>query len=370
MNLKEKIKNLPSTPGVYLYKDSLNNIIYVGKARNLKRRVGNYFQNSKSHSSKVEKLIKHLKDFEYRLTDTEFEALLLECRLIKEYKPMYNSQMNRTQSYTYILVQKDNPLPTIKNTRNPIAKEEDLLFGPYTSKNTVEKALEDIKAYYQILCSNPSINNRLCLNYSLGKCLGMCYKDKAKDEYKRRVEKMISLLEGTDTSILEELKEKMRSESMAQHFEAAAKYKEILNSVNYLISKEKIVDFAKENKKIGMIEDIEGGLKLFLIQGNAMLFSKRYLFSHQNQEQIHEDIKTNILSCFTEDEASPSIILNKDNLDETQIIYSYINKKSSKTIEIHDDWLNTKNQTKLDEGVAKLLEQAISLSSNLNSDLS
>lgn len=356
MNLKEKIKNLPSTSGVYLYKDSLNNIIYIGKAKNLKRRVGSYFQNSKSHSSKVEKLIKHLKDFEYRLTDTEFEALLLECKLIKEYKPIYNSQMNRTQSYTYILIQRGGDLPIIQNTRNPIPNEEDLLFGPYMSKNTIEKALYDIKEYYQILCNNPSINNRLCLYYSLGKCLGMCYKDEAKGEYKKRVEKVISLLEGTDTTILEELKEKMRLESKAQHFEAAAKYKEIFDSVNYLIDKEKIFDFAKENKKIGMIEDIEGGLKLFLIQGNSVIFSKTYLFSHQNKEQIHEDIKTNIRSYFVKTGMNSNIILHKDNLDETQIIYSYINRKSSKTIEIHDDWLNIKNQSKLDEGVANLLK--------------
>lgn len=144
MDLKEKIKKLPSSPGVYLMKDSLNSVIYVGKSKNLKSRVASYFQNSKSHTPKILKLVKNLRDFDYILTDTEFEAFMLECKLIKQMKNEY-----------------------VKNDGN-------LYFGPYTSKNTIERGIQGIKECCKIFCSNNFQKASCCLNYSLGLCLGMC----------------------------------------------------------------------------------------------------------------------------------------------------------------------------------------------------
>src|SRR5690606_14021615 len=139
MNLKAKAKKLPSSPGVYLWKDSSGSIIYVGKSKNLKNRVQSYLQDSKNHSKKVEKLVSHLRDFDYILTDTEFEAFMLECKLIKEIRPIYNKLMKNPQSYTYISIQADKELPRIELTNQ--INENASNFGPYTSKNTAEKVL-------------------------------------------------------------------------------------------------------------------------------------------------------------------------------------------------------------------------------------
>jgi excinuclease ABC subunit C len=299
MNLKEKVKNLTSSPGVYLMKDSLGSIIYVGKAKNLKKRVQSYFQNSKSHPSKVKKLVKNLKDFEYIVTDTEFEAFMLECKLIKELKPIYNKKMKNPLSYTYVVIQMDEEYPSIEITNSPVENDCNLYFGPYTSKNTVEKALQGMKEYFKILCSNTSKKNTECLNYSLGLCIGMCLGGAAVEEYHNIINKIIALFNGTDMSVLKEMKQRMLYASEKFDFETAAKYRDYIDAISFLINKEKVIEFTKDNKNIAVIEHLSNcTIKLFLIKGNKVLFSEKYILEKANIEYLSTIIKTNILTCF------------------------------------------------------------------------
>lgn len=156
MDLKEKVKKLPSSPGVYLMKDSLNNVIYVGKSKNLKNRVGSYFINSKSHSPKILKLVQNLKDFEYKITDTEFEAFLLECELIKKIKPAYNRLMKNPKSYSYIKIILNEKYPSIEISHESNETDGNIYFGPYSRKNIVEKdfmVLKNTAKYNAVLIS-------------------------------------------------------------------------------------------------------------------------------------------------------------------------------------------------------------------------
>ena len=203
LDIKEKIKNLPASPGVYLMKDSLQSIIYVGKSKNLKSRMGSYFINSKSHSPKVVKLVKNLKDFYYILTDTEFEAFMLECKLIREIKPIYNRMMKNTLSYTYIKINSD--FSNIQASNESIKDDGNLYFGPYTNKSTVERALKGIKECYIIMCSGNYKKTSPCLNYSLGTCIGLCFDPLAKEEYKNILGEIVKLLSGSDISILRKI---------------------------------------------------------------------------------------------------------------------------------------------------------------------
>jgi len=182
VNLKEKIKKLPLSPGVYLMKDFTDCIIYVGKAKKLKQRVQSYFHNSKNHSPKVVKLIAQIKDFDFILTDTEFEAFMLECQFIKKIKPFFNSLMKNPLSYVYISINMNDSLPKIKITDEPSEKDQFYCFGPYTNKNTVKRALEGIKDNYHINCSTTKNQGSGCLNYTLGLCLGMCKSESARNE--------------------------------------------------------------------------------------------------------------------------------------------------------------------------------------------
>ena len=299
MDLKEKVKALPSCPGVYLMKDSLDSVIYVGKSKNLKNRVGSYFQNSKSHSPKVLKLVKNLKDFEYIITDTEFEAFMLECKLIKEIKPMYNKLMKSPKSYSYIKIKINAKYPSIEISNEFDKNDGYIYFGPYTNKNTLEKGLLGIKECCKILCNNNLQKASSCFNYSLGLCIGMCLDSTPREEYLNILNKIINLLNGSDKSILEEMEHVMNSSSEKFDFETAAKYRDYISAVNYLVDKVKVVKFTKENKNIAFLEYLDKNTyKFFLIKGNKILFSEKYVIKDSDLEKLKAIFKNNILFYF------------------------------------------------------------------------
>ncbi|MDP4162875.1 MAG: GIY-YIG nuclease family protein, partial [Bacillota bacterium] len=209
MFLKEKVRTLPSTPGVYLMKDSEDRIIYVGKAKNLKRRVQSYFQQSSAHPQKIKKMVCNLKNFDYILTDTEFEAFMLECQLIKEIKPLFNKKMKSPHAYVYIVIHTDEELHRIEITKNPIKNDGKQCFGPFVSRQTVQKAILAIQEYNQILCSSPANKNSACLNYSLNLCIGMCLGGSAVEKHNAIIKNVIALLKGNDTKLIEDMEQKM-----------------------------------------------------------------------------------------------------------------------------------------------------------------
>ncbi|MFC6604942.1 GIY-YIG nuclease family protein [Ectobacillus funiculus] len=347
---------MPLSPGVYLMKDSLGQIIYVGKAKNLKNRVQSYFRDSKSHSPKVKKLINHLKDFDYILTDTEFEAFMLECTLIKELKPTYNRMMKNPQSFTYIAINMNEDYRDIEMTYSPIENDGKLYFGPFTSKSTVERAIQGVKECFKIHCSNPSRKNTACLNYSLGLCIGMCLGGSAVKQYNEIIDKMIALLTGTDMSILEEMKQMMVAASEKYDFEAASKYRDNISAVNSLLSKEKVIEFTEGNHNIVTIDPLtDSTIKLFLIKRTNVLFSHKYSLESSYIEQLSEEIKTNILTYFKNNDLNSAIAVSRDEIDEAQIIYSYLNSSNCSHLIIPDKWLNSENHFNINLALNTLL---------------
>ena len=315
MELEEKIKNLPSSPGVYLMKESRGGIIYVGKANNLKRRVQSYFHNSKSHSPKVEKLVKHLADFDYVITDTEFEAFMLECQLIKQIKPLHNKKMKNPRSYTYIVIQMDDEYPGIAITNIRTNKKNHHYFGPFSSKGTVERALQAIREFYEIICTKPTSKDSTCLNHSLGLCIGMCQGGTPAKQYKKTINRIINLLSGTDLSILKELEQKMLNASNNFDFETAAKYRDYLNTVNSLINKTKVIRFTEDNKSIVIIEPLgRATVKLFLVIRNRIVFREKFFLGNMAAQQLCDIIKTNILTFFKTKKINSSAPVNSDEL--------------------------------------------------------
>ncbi len=254
MKPKEKAKQLPSTPGVYLMKDSHGSIIYVGKSKNLKNRVSSYFQHSSQHSNKVVKLVHHLKDFDIIHTDTEFEAFMLECKLIKEIQPLYNRLMKNPRSYTYIKIKMDKSCHRIELANEIVEGDHHLYFGPFTSKGITEKAIQGLKEMYKLECNQSTSSNRPCLNYSIGLCMGMCFDSTALEQYHQTINRAIGLLEGTDQSILEEMERMMVVASDEFDFEGAAKIRDRIETLQSLLKKEKIIRFTEENKNIVMVE--------------------------------------------------------------------------------------------------------------------
>lgn len=337
-------------------KDTLDNIIYVGKSKNLKNRVQSYFYKSKSHSPKVEKLIKNLKSFEYILTDTEFEAFMLECKLIKELKPMYNRMMKSPLSYTYIRIQNNLEYYKIEITIDSYENDGNLYFGPYTNKNTVEKAVQGIKDFYKINCTNPSKKGKVCLNYSLGLCIGMCLGGSKMEHYNVIISKIIDLINGTNKIILEEMEQQMLSASEKFDFETAAKIRDYISAISILINKEKIIKFTELNQYIIMLEHLNNcTIKLFLIRRNKILYSNKYTFEKTNIKQVKEMINVDISTYFKDVSQSSQKKINKYEIDEAEIIYSYLKCSSCNYIVIPEEFFNSKNVLNLNEVLNKLL---------------
>lgn len=357
MYIKDKVKKLPFSPGVYLMKDSLGTIIYVGKSKNLQIRVGSYFVNSKSHSPKVIKLVKNLKDFDFILTDTEFEALLLECRLIREIKPRYNRQMKNPEGYCYIEIKMDERYPGIEIVRQPGSSKERLYFGPYTNKNSVEKAINGIKEHSNILCTNSSRKASGCLKYSMNLCIGMCTANPPESHYHALVEKVISLLSGTDSTILQEMEYEMSAAAENFDFEAAAKYRDYIKAVKHLVNTARIISFTEAHKNIALVEFLnDKEVKLFFTRYNKLLFSERYTLGNFSIDEIKHKIMNNIIMHFG-NAVKDSVNVGRNEIDEVHIIYNYLKSKGSscKYITIPDEWINGKNNISLNKAIDELI---------------
>jgi excinuclease ABC subunit C len=357
MNLAEKVANLPLSPGVYLMKDSLGHIIYVGKAKQLKKRVQSYFYNAKGHSPKVKQLVRNIRDLDYRLTDTEFEAFMLECELIKEIKPMYNKKMKNPLAYSYIALRTDTAYRQLAVTYDPGEYGDSLYFGPYTSRSTVERAVQGIKESQKILCSTPHAKNALCLNHSLGLCIGMCGGGEALKRYGEIMHRVVGLLNGNDIRILDELQQRMNLAAENFEFETAAKYRDYCTAVSSLLQKEKVIGFTEQNKNIVVLEQVnEQALKLILIKGSEILFRTK-LEGHMSVELLHAVIQSAIMDSFSKPSRREPGEISRHKLDEAQIIYSYLTSSSGSYLIIPEDWLETESGAALADAVQELIQR-------------
>ncbi|GFP74565.1 UvrABC system protein C [Clostridium fungisolvens] len=309
-------------------KDSLDTIIYVGKSKNLKSRVSSYFTNSKSHSPKVVKLVKNLKDFDYIITDTEFEAFMLECKLIKEIKPIYNKLMKNPISYCYIKITLNDKYPEIDLSDIYSIDDGNIYFGPYTSSNKIEKALLGLKEHYKILCSNKFKSSSACINYSLGLCMGVCMDSFSKDRYLSVIDKIISLFKGTDTSVIEEIEYKMLDAVNKLDFETAAKYRDTIGDINYIVDRTNMINYMDLSRNVILTENLDKtSIKFFLISNNKIIFNEKLTILPNNNLV---DYMTKItLELFGNISSNNSRYLDKDAIDEAQIIFSYIQNKSN-----------------------------------------
>lgn len=357
MDIKKKIKNLPSLPGVYLMKDSQNNIIYVGKSKNLKSRVGSYFTNSKSHSPKVLKLVKNIKDLEYIVTDTEFDAFMLECKLIKEIKPHYNSQMKSPMSYAYIKINMNEKYPSIEVTHSCYENDGCLYWGPYRSKNTLDKGVHGIKEHLKILCSGNHSKPSACLNYSLGLCKGMCFEKISRKQYLNIVNKIMGLLNGTHNGILEEMNNTMNSFAEKLDFEKAAKYRDYVRAVKYIVNSARIIEFTEENNNFALLEYLNNNaIKFFLIKGNRVLYSQKYEVNPHNLNELLKALREEVILYFKDN--GDSVKISKIDVDESLIIYAYLKDKNSncRYALIPEEWVREEKRENIEDALNKIFE--------------
>lgn len=239
-----QLKNLPDKPGVYIMRNSLGEVIYVGKAKVLKNRVRQYFQNSKNKSEKVKVMVSHIAEFEYIVTDSEMEALILECNLIKKYKPKYNILLKDDKHYPFIKITTNEEFPRVFVSRT-FVKDGNKYFGPYTDVAAVYETLELIKMVFPVRTCRKSFSGvgpfiRPCLNYHIKKCNGPCAGLQSKEDYRNTINEIINLLNGKNVNIINALKRDMEHASMNLQFERAASLRDKIRAIEKILEKQKI----------------------------------------------------------------------------------------------------------------------------------
>ncbi|MDP4170448.1 MAG: UvrB/UvrC motif-containing protein, partial [Bacillota bacterium] len=266
--------------------------------------------------------------------------------------PLFNKKMKSPHSYVYIVIHTDEELHRIEITKNPIKNDGKQYFGPFVSRQTVQKAILAIKEYNQILCSSPANKNSACLNYSLNLCIGMCLGGSAVEKHNSIIKNVIALLKGNDTKLIDEMEQKMAAAAEQFAFEAAVKVRDQLEDITYLLKKEKVIDFTEEDKNIVMIECLsDKTFKLFLIKRNKLLYNEK--FSRENTTMVQ--LSSIIHSVFSKTDAPLSIELTKDELDEAQIIYSYLENSAAISIVIPDQWLVQNQTSYIEDAMSSLL---------------
>ena len=298
------IKNLPDKPGVYLMKNFLGEVIYVGKAKVLKNRVKSYFQKSKNHSEKVKVMVKNIAEFEYIVTDSEMEALILECNLIKKYSPKYNILLKDDKFYPFIKITVNDDYPRVFVTRR-FAKDGSKYFGPYTNGSAVYETLDLIYKIFplrncKLVIKENGEKVRPCLNYHIKKCLGPCGGHISKEEYGKMINDIIDILSGKETYITKMLKSDMEKAAEELEFEKAASLRDKILSINAIAEKQKIFKTMEGDEDFINIEQDEkySCIQVFFSRDGKVIGREHFIFENTANESIGEIIEDFIGSFY------------------------------------------------------------------------
>lgn len=341
-NIDEHLKTLPDSPGVYLMKDKFNNVIYVGKAISLKNRVRQYFQSSRNHSNKVRSMVKNIKSFEYIMTDSELEALILECNLIKRYKPKYNVLLRDDKTYPYIKVTMKEDFPRVLKVRR-IVKDGAKYYGPYSNVGAVNDTIEAIRNIYPIRTCNVDIEryikNRIrpCLNYHIKRCVGPCTGNVSKEDYNAMIKEINLFLSGREENLIDVLTEKMKDASNKLMFEDAANYRDKINSLNEVVQKQKITNVQQDSDQdvIAMANfDEEACVQVFFIRGGKISGRENFMLEGVRDNERSEILSSFVKQFYMAQEYVPKELLVEEDFLDREILEEMLTAKKGSNVSI------------------------------------
>ncbi len=326
------LKNLPEKPGVYIMKNSLGEIIYVGKAKVLKNRVRSYFQNSKNHSEKVKVMVKNISEFEYIVTDSEMEALILECNLIKKYSPRYNIALKDDKFYPFIKITTNDDFPRVFVTRK-YAKDGAKYFGPYTNATAVYETINLINKIFPIRTCKLLIKEngekvRPCLNYHIKKCVAPCAGYVKKEEYAEMINDIMDILNGKDKTIVNSLKADMEEASMNLEFEKAAKLRDKILAIDSIVEKQKIFKTMEGDEDFINIyqDEIDSCIQVFFSRDGKIIGREHFIFKNTAYDKISEVLEEFITSFYGGTAKIPKTIYLPE-IDDSELIEDFLTIK-------------------------------------------
>lgn len=339
-DIEEELRKLPAKPGVYLMHDEKDVIIYVGKAISLKNRVRQYFQSSRNKGAKIEQMVTHIARFEYIITDSELEALVLECNLIKEHRPKYNTMLMDDKTYPFIKVTVQEDYPRVMLVRRMV-KDKAKYFGPYTSGGAVKDTIDLIHKLYGIRTCNKVLpkmqgKERPCLNYHIHQCPAPCQGYISKEEYGEAVKKALLLLNGNYGEVEKELEEKMQQASEELEFEKAIEYRELLGSVKKIAQKQKITSSDMEDKDvIAMATDKEDAVvQIFFIRDGRLIGRDHFCLHIAGEEEKEAILLAFIKQFYAGTPYIPKELMIQYEIGEQELIEEWLSKRRGQRVRI------------------------------------
>ncbi|WP_406544718.1 excinuclease ABC subunit UvrC [Pseudobutyrivibrio sp.] len=340
MVTEKDLSKLPDQPGVYLMHGRNDEIIYVGKARSLKNRVRQYFQPSHDEGLKKKQMVANIDYFEFIVTDSELEALILECNLIKEYRPKYNTMLRDDKTYPYIEVTLTEDYPRVLFSRR-MKKNGSKFFGPFTSAGAVHDTVELVQKLYKIRTCNKKFpesfsKGRPCLNYHIGQCLGVCQGNVSKEEYGKNVEKVIQFLDGDYNDTLKDLQEKMLAASEEMDFEKAAIYRDLIESVEACAGRQKATQLDGEDRDIiAMARTAEDAVvQVFFIRGGKMIGREHFFINVRVDDNKEDLLEYFIKDYYTGTPFIPREIFVQFEMDEVELLEKWLTDKKGSRVYI------------------------------------
>ena len=338
--IEEELKKLPDQPGVYIMHDSRDAIIYIGKAVSLRKRVHQYFQPSHDEGIKKAQMVKQIARFEYIVTDSELEALVLECNLIKEHRPKYNTMLRDDKTYPYIRVTLGEDFPRVLFSRQQ-KKDKSRYFGPYTSAGAVKDTIELVNKIYQLRTCNRNLprdtgKDRPCLNYHIHQCTAPCQGYITKEAYRERVDAVVEFLNGNYAPVLKSLEEKMNTASANLEFEKAIEYRELLNSVRQIAQKQKITHTDGEDKDIIALaaDDRDAVAQVFFIRDGKLIGRDHFYVKIGTEDTKAQILTTFIKQFYSGTPFIPREIMLPQEIEEQEVLADWLGEKRGSKVYI------------------------------------
>ena len=349
-DIQEELKKLPGRPGVYIMHDENDHIIYVGKAVSLKNRVRQYFQTSRNKGVKIEQMVTHIRRFEYIVTDSELEALVLECNLIKEHHPKYNTMLMDDKTYPFIKVTTGEAFPRVVLSRK-MQKDKARYFGPYTSSQAVRDTIDLIHKLYHLRSCNRSLprdigKERPCLNYHIKQCDAPCQGYISQDEYGKSVNEVLKFLNGNYDAVLKDLEEKMNAASEALEFERAIEYRELISSVKKVAQKQKITDSSGEDRDVLAVASHEGDavVQVFFIRGGRLIGRDHFYLRITDGESPSEILNSFIMQYYAGTPFIPGELMLQTEVEDREVLEEWLTSKRGQKVTIRVPKKGTKEK--------------------------
>jgi len=337
---KEQLKNLPKNPGVYIMYNSVDEVIYVGKAKNLKNRVTQYFQTNKSHAPKVLAMVANISRFEYIITGTEFEALVLECNLIKQYRPKYNILLKDDKSHPYIKITLNEEYPRIILARK-IERDGARYFGPYLSSFIVKETIDIIKKVFYVRSCNRVLprdigKSRPCLNFFIKQCSAPCNNNITQKEYKNVFLDIISFLDGKHSEIIDRLTHQMNESSKSLEFERAAKIRDKINAIKKITEKQRVISTSQGNQDIIAFADDNKTIciQVFFVRNGKVVGREHFIIKNEQQDNENQIMTSFVKQYYGMATYVPNTIILQHDIEDKELVEQWLSEKCDAKIQI------------------------------------